>query len=76
MTNFLKIFHGSFLFTPRVLPEICLEEMAKEILFVFRFDVWPEAQTLALRLISQPFPIRLRRRVVMVNYLCKLCCMV
>ena len=35
------------------LPEICWEEIAEEILFVFRFDVWPGTGTLAFRLISQ-----------------------
>ena len=35
------------------LPEICWEEMADELLFVFCFDVWPRARILALRLISQ-----------------------
>ena len=29
------------------------EEIAKEILFVFRFNVWPGTRTLALPLISQ-----------------------
>ena len=35
------------------LPEICEEEIAEEIFFVFRFDVWYGTQTLAFRLISQ-----------------------
>ena len=35
------------------LPETCSEEIAEEILFVFRFDIWPGTHTLAFRLISQ-----------------------
>ena len=31
------------------MPEICWEETAEEILFVFRFDVWPGTRTLAFR---------------------------
>ena len=34
------------------MPEICWEEIAEKILFVFRFDVWPGTGTLAFRLIS------------------------
>ena len=47
----LQIFEKLFmaiLFALRVLPEISWEEVAKEILSYFRFDVW-----LDLRLISQ-----------------------
>ena len=35
------------------LPEICCEEIAEEILFLFYFVAWPGARTLVLRLISQ-----------------------
>ena len=49
-----ETFHGSFIYYSEFLPEICWEDIAEEILFyVFCFDVWPEAWTLALRLISQ-----------------------
>ena len=44
----------AILFTLRVFARNLLrEEIAVEILFVFRFDVWPGTQTLAFRLISQ-----------------------
>ena len=50
---FWETFHGKFYLLAEFLPEICWEENAEEILFVFRFDVWPGAWTLAFRLISQ-----------------------
>ena len=54
MTDFLRNFSWQFLFSLRVFfLDICREEIAEEILFVFRFDVWPGARTLTLRLISQ-----------------------
>ena len=37
----------------KFLPEICWEEIAEEILFVFCFDVWHGARILSLRLIKQ-----------------------
>ena len=43
MTDFLK----------NPLPEICLEVIVEEILYVFGFDVWLGARIRALRLISQ-----------------------
>ena len=44
----------AILFTLRVFARNLLRgEIAEEILFVFRFDVWPGTQTLAFRLISQ-----------------------
>ena len=44
------------------LPEICWEEIAEEILFVFRFDVWSGTRTMAFRLKSQnTLPTRPRR---------------
>ena len=49
---FEKLFMAILLLT-EFLPEICWEEIASEILFVFCFDVWPGARTLAFRLISQ-----------------------
>ena len=48
---FEQPFHGNFYFLSEFLPEICWEEIAEEILFVFCFDVWPRAQTLAFRTI-------------------------
>ena len=50
---FWETFHGSFNSLSKFLPEICWEEIAEEILFVFCFDVRPGARILALRLISQ-----------------------
>ena len=45
---FWETFHGSFFnLRSEFLPEICWKEIAEEILFVFRFDVWPGARTLA-----------------------------
>ena len=38
------------------LSEFCCEEIAEEIFFVFCFHIWPEAQTLALSLISRQTP--------------------
>ena len=50
--NDRETFHGNFIYS-QFLPEICWEEIAAEKLFVFCFDVWPGARTLAFRLISQ-----------------------
>ena len=50
---FEKLFHGNFIYFSDILPEICWEEIAEEILFVFCFDAWSGARTLAFRLISQ-----------------------
>ena len=51
---FWETFHGNFIYSFfEFLPEICWEEIAGQILFVFCFDVWPGAWALALRLISQ-----------------------
>ena len=50
---FWETFHGNSDLPSEFLPEICWEEIAAEILFVFCFDVWPGARTLAFRLISQ-----------------------
>ena len=35
------------------MAEICWEKFVEEILFVFRFDLWPGTRTLAFRLISR-----------------------
>ena len=43
-----KFFNGSVNLLSEFLPEICWEESAKEMLFVFRFDVWPGIRTQAL----------------------------
>ena len=49
-----KLFLEIFLFTLRVFARNMLRvEIAEEILFVFRFDIWSGTQTLAFRLISQ-----------------------
>ena len=50
---FRETFHDNFYLLSEFLPEICWEEIAEEILFVFGFDVWPGTRTLAFRLISQ-----------------------
>ena len=50
---FWETFHGSFKLLSEFITEICWEEIAEEILFVFRFDVWPGTRTLAFRLISR-----------------------
>ena len=44
---------ANFYLFSEFLPEICWEEIAEKILFVFYFDVWPGVRTLALCLISQ-----------------------
>ena len=44
---------ASFNLLLEFLPEICREEITEKIHFLFCFDVWPGARTLALRLISQ-----------------------
>ena len=48
-------FHGNFYLFSEFLPEIGWEEgnRRRNTFFVFCFDVWPGARTLALRLISQ-----------------------
>ena len=51
--DFLRNFSRQFYLLSELLPEICWEMIAKEILFVFCFDVWLGALTRALRLISQ-----------------------
>ena len=48
-----ETFHGNFIYSQEFVPEICWEKIAAEKLFVFCFDVWPVARTLAFRLISQ-----------------------
>ena len=50
---FWETFHGNFYLLSDILPEICWAEIAEEILFIFYFDVWTGAWTLAFRLISQ-----------------------
>ena len=49
----LRNFSWQFYLLTEFLPEICWEEIAEEILFVFRFDVWPATRTQSFRLISQ-----------------------
>ena len=49
---FEKLFMA-ILFTLRVFVRNLLRRIAEEILFVFCFDVWPGARTLAFHLISQ-----------------------
>ena len=51
--DFLRNLSWQFYLFSEFSPEICWEEIAEKIIFVFYFDVWPGAQTLALRLISQ-----------------------
>ena len=50
---FEKLFIAILFTLESFLPEIGWEEIAEEMLFVFRFDVWPGTQTLAFRLTSQ-----------------------
>ena len=50
---FWETFHGNFYFHSELLPDICWEEIAEEIHFVFCFDVWLGVRTLAFCLISQ-----------------------
>ena len=38
---FWETFHGNFILRSEFLPEIGWEEIAEEIPFVFRLDVWP-----------------------------------
>ena len=40
---FEKLFTAIFYLLSEFLPEICGEEIGEEILFVYRFDVWPGA---------------------------------
>ena len=49
----LRDFSWQFYLLSEFLPQICRKEIAEKILFVFCFDVWPGARTLALHLISQ-----------------------
>ena len=48
-----ETFHGSFYLLSDFLLEICWEENAEEIIFVFYFGVWPKARSMVLRRISQ-----------------------
>ena len=50
---FWETFSWQFYLLSEFFPEICWEEIAEEILFVFRFGVWPGTRTLAFRLIGQ-----------------------
>ena len=50
---YLRNFSLQFYLLLKLLLEICGEQIAEDILFVFRFDVWPGTRTLAFRLISQ-----------------------
>ena len=50
---FWETFHDNFINFSEFLPEICWEEIAEEILLVFRLDVGPGTRTLAFQLISQ-----------------------
>ena len=50
---FLRNSSWQFYLLSEFLPEIGWAEIAKKILFVICFDVWPGAWILALRLISQ-----------------------
>ena len=52
-TDFLRNFSWQFYLLSEFFLEIYWDVIAKEILFVFCFDVWPGARTVALRLISQ-----------------------
>ena len=45
---FWETFHGNFIYS-EFLPDICWEEIAEEMLFVFHFDVWPGTRTLTSR---------------------------
>ena len=49
---FWKTYHCKIIYSQSS-AGICWVEIAEEILFVFRFDVWPGTRTLAFRLISQ-----------------------
>ena len=50
---FWETFSSQFYLLSVFLPEICWEDIAEQILFVFCFDVLPGARTLDLSLISQ-----------------------
>ena len=51
--RFFEVLFMAMLFTLRVIAINCWDEIAEEIFFEFCFHVWPRAQTLALRPISQ-----------------------
>ena len=42
---FWETFNGNFIYFSEFLPEICWKEIAEEILYIFRFDVWPGTRT-------------------------------
>ena len=43
-----KLFMAGLFLLSEFFAEICWEEIVAEILFIFRFDVWPGARTLAI----------------------------
>ena len=45
---FWETFDGNFIQHSEFLLEICWEEIGEDMLFIFCFDVWPGARTLAL----------------------------
>ena len=51
--RFLRNFSWQFYLLSEFFPEICWEEVAEEIFFIFRFDALIGIRTRALRLISQ-----------------------
>ena len=53
--NFWENFSWQIYLLSNSLPEIWWEEIAEEIIFEFCFDVWPQARTLALRLINHEY---------------------
>ena len=46
-------FSWQFYLLSELLSDLCREEIGEKILFVFCYDVWPGARTLAIHLISQ-----------------------
>ena len=62
--RFLRSFSWQIYLLSGFLPEICGDEIAEEIFFIFCFDVWPGAGTLAFRLISQHTCIKLNHMYV------------
>ena len=51
----MRNFSRQFFLLSDFLPDICWEEIAEEIIFVFCFGVWPGARTLAFRLTTRLF---------------------
>ena len=52
VSHLIYVVWRNFYLLSEFLSKTCWEEIAEEIVFLFCFHVWPDARTLALRIIS------------------------